>query len=176
MAAEKVVSGGTQTGKTGGTPPRTAGLAGICGDPTMLTPQICVHREVYEEVSRRLAEHFGQREELTLAEFRDQLGTSRKYALALLEYWDKNKVLEDQGAHQHPSTPICAFILLYFHKLSNYKPLLIDFFYKAGRYKAGKGGAYFFSRHTVSDNHSLNCSIQIYRWASIMQDEGETPA
>ena len=67
------------------------------GELVMLTPQICVHREVYEEASRRLAEHFSAHGELTLAEFRDQLGTSRKYALALLEYWDKIKVLKKEG-------------------------------------------------------------------------------
>ena len=80
------------------------------GGLVMLTPQICVHREVYEEVSRRLAEHFGQREELTLAEFRDQLGTSRKYALALLEYWDKNKVLKKEGDIRRPGPAFAGFI------------------------------------------------------------------
>ena len=35
--------------------------------------------------------------ELTLAEFRDLLGTSRKYALAVLEYYDKNKILKKEG-------------------------------------------------------------------------------
>ena len=79
------------------------------GGLVMLTPQICVHREVYEEVSRRLAEHFGQREELTLAEFRDQLGTSRKYALALLEYWDKNKVLKKEGDIRRPGPAFAGF-------------------------------------------------------------------
>ena len=74
----------------------------------MLTPQICVHREVYAQVSRRLAEHFAQREELTLAEFRDQLGTSRKYALALLEYWDKTKALKKEGDLRRPGPAFAA--------------------------------------------------------------------
>lgn len=72
------------------------------GGLVMLTPQICVHREVYAQVSRRLAEHFEAQETLTLAEFRDKLGTSRKYALALLEYWDKNKVLKKEGDLRRP--------------------------------------------------------------------------
>ena len=67
------------------------------GGLVMLTPQICVHREVYEDVCRQLSEHFAAQETLTLAEFRDKLSTSRKYALALLEYWDKNKVLKKDG-------------------------------------------------------------------------------
>ena len=32
-----------------------------------------------------------------LADFRDMLGTSRKYALAVLEYYDKNKILKKDG-------------------------------------------------------------------------------
>ena len=78
------------------------------GGLVMLTPQICVHREVYAQVSRRLAEHFAQREELTLAEFRDQLGTSRKYALALLEYWDKTKALKKEGDLRRPGPAFAA--------------------------------------------------------------------
>ena len=34
---------------------------------------------------------------LALADFRDMLGTSRKYALAVLEYYDKNKILKKDG-------------------------------------------------------------------------------
>ncbi len=67
------------------------------GGLVMLTPQICVHREIYGDACRQLAEHFAGQDTLTLAEFRDKLGTSRKYALALLEYWDKTKVLKKDG-------------------------------------------------------------------------------
>ena len=72
------------------------------GGLVMLTPQICVHREVYEDVSRRTAEHFASQPELTLAQFRDMLGTSRKYALAVLEYYDKNKILKKEGDLRRP--------------------------------------------------------------------------
>ena len=72
------------------------------GGLVMLTPQICVHREVYEQVCRRTAEHFAGEEELTLAQFRDMLSTSRKYALAVLEYYDKNKILKKDGDIRRP--------------------------------------------------------------------------
>lgn len=72
------------------------------GGLVMLTPQICLHREVYEQVSRRTAEHFAGQEELTLAQFRDMLSTSRKYALAVLEYYDKNKILKKDGDVRRP--------------------------------------------------------------------------
>ena len=72
------------------------------GGLVMLTPQICVHREIYEDVSRRTAEHFASQPGLTLAQFRDMLGTSRKYALAVLEYYDKNKILKKEGDLRRP--------------------------------------------------------------------------
>ena len=83
------------------------------GGLVMLTPQICVHREVYREASRRLVEHFGREDGLTLAAFRDQLGTSRKYALALLEYWDKTKVLKKEGDVRRPGPAFQSFAAPY---------------------------------------------------------------
>ena len=41
--------------------------------------------------------YFAQAEKLTLAQFRDLLGASRKYAMALLEYWDRNKITSKVG-------------------------------------------------------------------------------
>ena len=72
------------------------------GGLVMLTPQLCIHREVYTDVCRRTAEHFAGSQELTLAEFRDMLSTSRKYALAVLEYYDKNKILKKDGDLRRP--------------------------------------------------------------------------
>ena len=72
------------------------------GGLVMLTPQLCLHREVYADVCRRTAEHFEGSQELTLAAFRDMLSTSRKYALAVLEYYDKNKILKKDGDLRRP--------------------------------------------------------------------------
>ena len=67
------------------------------GDLVMLTPQLCLHGKVYEDICRKTADFLSEHEELTLAEFRDLLSTSRKYALAVLEYYDKNKILKKDG-------------------------------------------------------------------------------
>lgn len=72
------------------------------GDLVMLTPQLCIHRGVYDDAFARLKEHFESHRELTLAEFRDMLSTSRKYALALLEYWDRSKILKKEGDIRRP--------------------------------------------------------------------------
>ncbi len=67
------------------------------GDLVMLTPQLCIHGKVYGDICRKTAGFMEEHEELTLAEFRDLLSTSRKYALAVLEYYDKNKILKKDG-------------------------------------------------------------------------------
>ncbi len=56
-----------------------------------LTPQILMHRDKVDQawvIVRRTIEEEGR---ISLAEFRDQLETSRKFAMALLEYFDKQK-------------------------------------------------------------------------------------
>lgn len=67
------------------------------GGLVMLTPQLCLHSQVYAQVCDKTRDFMAEHQELTLAEFRDLLGTSRKYALAVLEYYDKNKILKKDG-------------------------------------------------------------------------------
>ncbi|MBU5626217.1 selenocysteine-specific translation elongation factor [Oscillibacter sp. MSJ-2] len=67
------------------------------GELVMLSPQICWSRETYERVCGVVGKHFEDHETITLAELRDALGTSRKYALAVLEYFDRNKVTKKEG-------------------------------------------------------------------------------
>ena len=70
------------------------------GELVMLTPQICWCREAYETARNTAAVHFQTQDTLTLAELRDLLHTSRKYALALLEYLDKNRVTKKEGDYR----------------------------------------------------------------------------
>ena len=67
------------------------------GDLVMLTPQLCIHAPVYIDICAKTKAFFEENEELTLAQFRDMFNTSRKYALAVLEYYDKNKILKKDG-------------------------------------------------------------------------------
>ena len=67
------------------------------GGLVLLTPQLCLHSQVYAQVCDKTRDFMAEHQELTLAEFRDLLGTSRKYALAVLEYYDKNKILKKDG-------------------------------------------------------------------------------
>jgi len=77
------------------------------GDLVMLTPQIVYHGSSYRKVCRAAADWFDSHETMTLAEYRDLLGTSRKYALAVLEYFDRNKMTKKDGDLRRPgSVPI----------------------------------------------------------------------
>ena len=67
------------------------------GQLVMLTPQLYYHHQTYQRVLEQTRAFFAEKEDLTLAEFRDMLGTSRKYALAVLEYYDRNKMTKKEG-------------------------------------------------------------------------------
>jgi selenocysteine-specific elongation factor len=51
-----------------------------------------VSRETYDKMISLLSEHFNSKKEMTVSEFRDMLGTTRKYALPFLEHLDSNSV------------------------------------------------------------------------------------
>lgn len=51
-----------------------------------------ITREQYERLIGLLKNYYSSKNEMTVAEFRDILGTTRKYALPFLEYLDSNKI------------------------------------------------------------------------------------
>jgi selenocysteine-specific elongation factor len=51
-----------------------------------------ITKEQHEKMISLLREFHSKKKEMTVAEFRDILGTSRKYALPFLEYLDSNKI------------------------------------------------------------------------------------
>ncbi len=63
----------------------------------MCAPQVIFDGGVYRQALEQLRKHFEHNAELTLGELRDMLGTSRKYALALLEHWDRLKITIKNG-------------------------------------------------------------------------------
>ena len=67
------------------------------GELVMLIPQICLHRDVYASILDTAKTHFESNETLTLAQLRDLLQTSRKYAQAIIEYFDKLHITRKDG-------------------------------------------------------------------------------
>lgn len=58
----------------------------------LVEEEIIFHKDAYNEALKRLKEYLNKNEFITLAEFRDILNTSRKYAMALIEDFDRNKI------------------------------------------------------------------------------------
>ena len=67
------------------------------GELILLTPQICLHRQDYDRILETAKTHFETNDSLTLAQLRDLLNTSRKYAQALVEYFDKIHITKKDG-------------------------------------------------------------------------------
>ena len=67
------------------------------GELVALNAQLLLRRDFYDKALSALRDLFAGKPELLLAEFRDALGISRKYALALLEYWDSEGLTKKTG-------------------------------------------------------------------------------
>ncbi|MDE2571578.1 MAG: SelB C-terminal domain-containing protein, partial [bacterium] len=72
-----------------------------------------INEEVYrrsqiQQIRAKLEEHLRGRAEMTMAEFRDIVGTSRKYSVPLLEWFDLSGVTVRSGdmrrLRAHPSS------------------------------------------------------------------------
>jgi selenocysteine-specific elongation factor len=62
-----------------------------------LTDDTFLHREAYDRSLELLKQHFGHKQTLTLAEFRDLIGSARKQSQALLEHFDNLKYTMRKG-------------------------------------------------------------------------------
>jgi selenocysteine-specific elongation factor len=60
-------------------------------------PGLYYHRDALEEVRRRVIEACRRDGAVTIAGLRDELGTSRKYAQALLEHFDGQRLTRRRG-------------------------------------------------------------------------------
>ena len=56
-----------------------------------------IHVDCYYEAIDRIRQHVEKHEKITLGEFRDMLGTSRKHAMTILDHMDKCKVTKRVG-------------------------------------------------------------------------------
>ena len=67
------------------------------GDLILLTPQICLYRDDYRRILDTVKTCFESSDSITLAQLRDLLNTSRKYAQAIIEYFDKIHITKKDG-------------------------------------------------------------------------------
>lgn len=59
--------------------------------------KILLHADYYNKALTLAKEHVDQNGQITLAEMRDLMGASRKFAVAVLEYWDKRGITKKVG-------------------------------------------------------------------------------
>ncbi|MBQ4468364.1 MAG: selenocysteine-specific translation elongation factor [Firmicutes bacterium] len=70
------------------------------GDLVRLDFQYYMARDDYDKAMKALMDHIGNNGRITLAEFRDILGTSRKYAMAFLDHTDRSKITEKKDDYR----------------------------------------------------------------------------
>ena len=85
-----------------------AGSPGFVDIPDPDIAEAAALLQIMEVVDGNGSGYFFPEMELTRAQFRDMLGTSRKYALAVLEYYDKNKILKKDGDIRRPGPAFSA--------------------------------------------------------------------
>ncbi len=62
-----------------------------------VSPEVVFLAETYREMVRKVVERLEREGKITVAQVRDMFGTSRKYALALMEHLDEKKVTKRVG-------------------------------------------------------------------------------
>ena len=59
--------------------------------------KILLHVDYYNKALEMAKEHIAKNGQITLAEMRDLMGASRKFAVAVLEYWDRRNITKKIG-------------------------------------------------------------------------------
>ena len=77
--------------------PQLLGLLAEQGKVVRAVEGIAFDSETYARLEKTVVDYMRANGKVTVAETRDMLGTSRKYALALLEHLDDVKITRRQG-------------------------------------------------------------------------------
>lgn len=67
------------------------------GDAVAITSSMYFLREAIDEATSRLLDYLAGAGEITISRFKDLLGTTRKYAVPLMEYFDREKITRRNG-------------------------------------------------------------------------------
>ena len=67
------------------------------GDLVKVTPELHFHRAAIENAEKALREYLEANGQITVSQFRDAIGSSRKYVVPLLEYFDAKRVTRRAG-------------------------------------------------------------------------------
>jgi selenocysteine-specific elongation factor len=64
---------------------------------TKVSDELVFHRTALDDLRKRVAEHKAKSATIDVATFKDLIGVSRKYAIPLLEYLDRERVTKRVG-------------------------------------------------------------------------------
>jgi selenocysteine-specific elongation factor len=67
------------------------------GDLVRVAPEVVFHKQALDEIEASLRAYLGEHGQITVAQFRDVIGSSRKYVVPLVEYFDDAKVTRRVG-------------------------------------------------------------------------------
>mgnify|MGYP003309482084 FL=1 len=67
------------------------------GTLVKLNPGAYLYKDHYAKAMELLRSHYATHDTMSLAEFRDMMGTSRKYVLLFLDHLDQQKITKLQG-------------------------------------------------------------------------------
>jgi selenocysteine-specific elongation factor len=98
-------------GAAGGNAANLRDLFDVCvaeGHLTRITDELYLHSDAEAQMRSLLAERLGQGAGLTVADIRDILGTTRKYAVPLCEYLDRVGLTRREGDLRFLATPAVA--------------------------------------------------------------------
>lgn len=76
------------------------------GEIVKITDELLFHRDVLAEAKEKVSDYLKEKGEISVGETRDILNTSRKYALPLLEYFDREKITRRAGDKRLPGRGI----------------------------------------------------------------------
>lgn len=74
------------------------------GQLVMLSRQVIYHADTFKSIRAKAAEWFIAHDTLTLAEFRGLTQISRNHAIAILEYFDREKMTKKEGDLRRPGS------------------------------------------------------------------------
>ena len=71
------------------------------GRVVWLEKKFVFHVEAMEKAEKLLREYLGKNGKITVSDFRQLIGTSRKYALPILAYFDRKQVTRREGEYRY---------------------------------------------------------------------------
>jgi selenocysteine-specific elongation factor len=77
--------------------PQLLDLAVASGHLVVIAPDYWLHPAVEEQARKTVAAAFTDQRSLTVSQIRELLGTTRKYAVPLCEFWDKMGFTQRRG-------------------------------------------------------------------------------